>query len=167
MIRIGLISDTHACLHPRVLNFLQDCDQIWHAGDVGSVESLESLAQFKPLIAVYGNVDDYKTRRTLVEYRYFMCEECKVMMTHIGGYPGKYAKGITTLLKEKKPDIFVTGHSHILKVMYDNKYNLLYMNPGSAGQSGFHKNITALRFIIDKKECKGLEVLDIERAKKV
>ncbi|MEG1572812.1 MAG: metallophosphoesterase family protein [Bacteroidales bacterium] len=167
MVRIGLISDTHACIHPRVFNFLKDCDQIWHAGDLGNMETLETLAQFKPTIAVYGNVDDYKTRRTLPEYRYFMCEDCKVMMTHIGGYPGKYAKGISALIKEKRPDLFITGHSHILKVMYDAKNQLLYMNPGAAGQSGFHKNITALRFEIDKKECKNLEVLDIERAKKI
>ncbi|MEG1717739.1 MAG: metallophosphoesterase family protein, partial [Bacteroidales bacterium] len=96
MIKVGIISDTHACIHPRVLKFLEDCDQIWHAGDIGNMETLETLARFKPLISVYGNIDDYNIRAILPEYRYFMCEDCKVMLTHIGGYPGKYHPGIQT-----------------------------------------------------------------------
>ncbi|MEG1498147.1 MAG: metallophosphoesterase family protein [Bacteroidales bacterium] len=164
MIKVGIISDTHACIHPRVLNFLEDCDQIWHAGDIGNMETLETLARFKPLISVYGNIDDYNIRAILPEYRYFMCEDCKVMLTHIGGYPGKYHPGIQALLNLHKPDLFVCGHSHILKVMQDKKHSLMFMNPGAAGQSGFHRSITALRLKISQKELSDLEVLDIARS---
>ncbi len=163
MTRIGLLSDTHASMHPRVFEFFKDVDQIWHAGDFGNMETLEQLAQFKPLVAVFGNIDDHHIRAYTSEYKYFTCEEAKVAMTHIGGYPGHYPHHIKQMLALKKPDIFVCGHSHILRVMHDKKYNLMYLNPGAAGNHGFHKNITCIRFSIEGKTLKDMEVLDIQR----
>lgn len=160
---IGVLSDTHACTHPKVFDFFQTCDQLWHAGDIGNMETLTQLAEFKPVVAVYGNIDDTKIRATVPEFQYFMCEECKVMMTHISGYPGRYEKGIPSLLSAKKPTILVGGHSHILRVKYDEKYDVLYINPGAAGKSGFHSVITAVRFEIEGKDIRNMEVLHIER----
>lgn len=160
---IGIISDTHGYLHPKVLDFLKDCDQIWHAGDIGNIQTLDKLCELKPFIGVYGNIDDCRLRNRLGEFKCFMCEDLKVMLTHIGGYPSRYSVGISNIIKEKKPDLFVCGHSHILRVMRDNKHNLMYINPGAAGNVGLHKNITALRLRIEGKRLFDLEVLDIER----
>lgn len=163
MTRIGLLSDTHGYLNPKILNFFENTDQIWHCGDIGSLDVLDNLRLFKPLRCVYGNIDDKKIRQVCKELEVFQCEEMKVFLTHIGGYPGKYPPNIRTLLTEHKPEIFACGHSHILKVMYDPKHNLLFMNPGAAGNTGFHQVITAIRFEIHQKECRNLEVLNIER----
>lgn len=163
MQRIGIISDTHSSVIKNVQDFLLPCDEIWHAGDVGGEPTLNEWARFKPMIAVYGNIDDHNLRSILPEFQYFTCQDCRVMITHIGGYPGHYAAGIEKLIRAYKPDIVVCGHSHILKVMRDQKNNLMYFNPGSAGNSGFHKSITALRLKIDGKNLKDLEVLDIAR----
>jgi putative phosphoesterase len=146
-----------------VFEFLKDCDQIWHAGDIGNFATLQKIAQFKPTIAVFGNCDDAEVMRHAKKYEFFKCENKTVMMTHIGGYPGRYAEQIQQILREKKPDIFVTGHSHILKVIFDKKHNLLFMNPGAAGQFGPHKSITCLRFRIDGDRIFDMEILDIER----
>ncbi|MDR2907643.1 MAG: metallophosphatase family protein, partial [Bacteroidales bacterium] len=150
MTRVGVLSDTHSTTHERVFEFLKDCDQLWHAGDIGNLETLDKIAQFKPTIAVFGNCDGAEIIQKTQKYAYFTCENKKVMMTHIGGYPGRYPAHIEQILREKKPDIFVAGHSHILKVIYDKKHQFLFLNPGAAGQFGFHKSITALRFCIDQ-----------------
>ncbi len=164
---IGLISDTHSSIHPSVISFLQQCDEIWHAGDIGDVETAKSIASIKPLKAVYGNIDGQDIRSFYPHYQDFFCEEVKVLMIHIGGYPGRYSKEAKELIKELKPALFISGHSHILKVMNDQKNNLLHINPGAAGKSGFHKFITAIKFIVDGSDIKDLEVLEIERENKV
>ncbi len=164
MKKIGLISDTHGYIHPRLFDFFKDTDQIWHAGDIGDIETLDKLKRFKPLIAVYGNIDNQKIRLETKEFQIFSCEEVKVFMTHIGGYPKHYAKGIKNLLIEHQPQLFISGHSHILKVINDTDLKLLHMNPGSAGKSGFHKHITMMRFQIDGNQIKDLEIFEVKRA---
>ena len=161
MTRIGLISDTHSYLDPKVCKYFKECDEIWHAGDIGNAEVTDQLETFKPLRAVYGNIDGGILRKAFPQDLFFKCEEVPVFMTHIGGYPNRYAKGIIEKLKELKPKIFICGHSHILKVMYDKKYNLLHINPGAAGKSGFHKVKTVIRFTIDGKDIKDLEVVEL------
>ncbi|PLX05545.1 MAG: YfcE family phosphodiesterase, partial [Marinilabiliales bacterium] len=133
MTRIGLLSDTHSYLHPKIFSFFKDCDEIWHAGDIGNIETADQLKSFKPLRAVYGNIDGGHLR-LLPETEIFFCEDVKVMMTHIGGYPGRYAKGISQKIKEENPKLFISGHSHILKIINDYRYNLLHINPGAAGK---------------------------------
>ena len=163
MIRIGLLSDTHGSLHPRVFEFFKDCDEIWHAGDIGSMDVADKLSKFKSLRAVYGNIDGIAIRQSFPEMLIFTVESVKVLMTHIGGYPGHYQPGIRDLLLKERPKIFICGHSHILKVKYDEKYQVLHINPGAAGNSGLHKSITMVRFVIDRDQIKDLEVLDIPR----
>lgn len=155
MKRIGLLSDTHGWLNPKVFDFFKDCDEIWHVAD--------SLLAFKPLRAVYGNIDDHKIRLMFNWINIFTIENVKVMMTHIGGYPGHYEPGIKELIIKEKPNIFISGHSHILKVMNDKELNLLHINPGAAGNSGFHKIITMLRFQIDGSDIKNMELYEKRR----
>ena len=163
MKRIGLLSDTHGYLDEALLKHLQECDEIWHAGDIGNISTLDRLKEFKTVKAVYGNIDGQDIRVVCPEVQIFMCEEVKVLMTHIGGYPKRYAPGIKSLLLKHKPKLFISGHSHILKVMNDQNLKILHMNPGAAGNSGFHKHITMLRFTIDKDIIKDLEVFDLKR----
>ena len=163
MLRIGLLSDTHSSVHPRIFDFFAGCDEIWHAGDIGNVETADKLAEFKPLKAVYGNIDGAELRNMFPRNQVFTCEGVKVLMTHIGGYPGKYEKEARLMIETEKPGIFVSGHSHILKVMYDKKHELLHINPGAAGNSGFHHVITCVRFVIDGKDIRSLEVFEKER----
>lgn len=163
MKRIGLLSDTHSWIYPGIFNFFKECDEIWHAGDIGSQTSFEILNNFKPLKAVYGNIDGQDIRMSCPEIQSFYCEDVKVLMKHIGGYPGHYDKSIQALINIEKPDLFISGHSHILKVIYDDKKRLLHMNPGAAGKSGLHKVITCIRFLIDGKQIKDLEILENER----
>ena len=163
MKRIGLLSDTHGWLNPKVFDFFKDCDEIWHVGDIGSTEVPDSLLAFKPLRAVYGNIDDHKIRLMFNWINIFTIENVKVMMTHIGGYPGHYEPGIKELIIKEKPNIFISGHSHILKVMNDKELNLLHINPGAAGNSGFHKIITMLRFQIDGSDIKNMELYEKRR----
>ena len=163
MKKIGLLSDTHGWLNPAVFEFFKDCDEIWHAGDIGSADVADALSAFKPLKAVYGNIDDQKIRLMFPKINIFTVENVKVMMTHIGGYPGRYEPGIKELIIKEKPNIFISGHSHILKVMRDNNYDLLHINPGAAGNSGFHKIITMVRFQIDGNEIKKMEVYEKTR----
>ena len=163
MKRIGLLSDTHGWLNPKVFDFFKDCDEIWHVGDIGSTDVARCLSSFKPLKAVYGNIDDYRIRQMFPKIQIFTVENVKVMMTHIGGYPGHYEPGIKELIIKEKPNIFISGHSHILKVMNDKELNLLHINPGAAGNSGFHKVITMLRFQIDGSDIKNMELYEKRR----
>jgi putative phosphoesterase len=161
--RIGLLSDTHGFLEPKVLGFFKDCDEVWHAGDIGNVETAVQLEEFKPLKAVFGNIDGTDIRHRYKQSEIFRCEETLVFMTHIGGYPGHYERNILPLLSEMKPGIFICGHSHILRVMQDKKFNLLFLNPGAAGNSGFHAVKTALRFEIAGKDIRNMEVFEMKR----
>lgn len=160
MLRIGLLSDTHSFINPRIPEFFSSCDEIWHAGDIGNIETADKLAAFKPLKAVYGNIDGTDVRIAYSKNLIFNCEDIKVFMTHIGGYPGRYEKEARQLIESEKPKLFICGHSHILKVLYDKKYELLHINPGAAGNSGFHHVITCVRFVIDGKDIRALEVFE-------
>lgn len=161
--KIGLLSDTHSVLHPKVFEHFKNCDEIWHAGDIGTVEVIDKLAAFKPLKAVYGNIDNHKIRAICPKDLRFECEGVKVWITHIGGYPYRYTKNIREELDKNSPDLFICGHSHILKVMYDKNREILHMNPGAAGNYGIHKVITMLRFDIEQGEVKNLEVIEFNR----
>lgn len=163
MIRIGILSDTHSFIHPRTYEFFKNCQEIWHAGDIGDFQSAEELTRFKPLKAVFGNIDGGDLRKIFPRDQVFFAEKVKVVMTHIGGYPGHYNNAARELIKNEKPQLFVTGHSHILKVVFDKKYQLLYINPGAAGKYGFHTSITMVRFIIDGDKMVDLEILDIPK----
>ncbi len=163
MIKIGLLSDTHGFLHPKIFDFFKDCDELWHAGDIGSLLVSEKLSEFKHLRAVYGNIDDNNIRSIFSENLIFICEDVKVFITHIGGYPGNYSHKAKEIIISEKPDLFISGHSHILKVMFDQKYKLLHINPGAAGKSGFHQIITLLRFTIEAKEIKDLEIMELKK----
>lgn len=163
MTRIGLLSDTHGSVNPRILDFFSDCDEIWHAGDIGNVATSEKLVAFKPFKAVYGNIDGTELRISYPKNQLFNCEDVKVLITHIGGYPGRYEKEARQLIESEKPGIFISGHSHILKVIYDKKHKLLHINPGAAGNSGFHHVITCVRFVIDGKDIQNLEVFEKQR----
>ncbi|HLN53070.1 MAG TPA: metallophosphoesterase family protein [Lentimicrobium sp.] len=160
---IGLISDTHSFLHPSVMEYLSKCDEIWHAGDIGDIETAKALASLKSFRAVYGNIDDGVVRSFYPLYQDFFCEDIRVLILHIGGYPGKYNKQAKELINELKPGLFISGHSHILKVINDPKNNLLHLNPGAAGKSGFHNLITAMKFVVDGKNIRDLEILEIDK----
>ena len=161
--KIGVLSDTHSSLHPQLADFFAPCDQIWHAGDIGSIDVLDTLKQWKSVQAVYGNIDGTSIRKELQEHLFFEVSGLPVLMMHIGGYPPRYNAQSNDLIEQYKPDIFVCGHSHILKVMYDNPHKLLYINPGAAGNYGFHKAITFLRFDIENKRPANLEVFHQDR----
>ena len=163
MKKIGLLSDTHGWLNPAVFEFFKDCDEIWHVGDIGGADVADTLSSFKPLRAVYGNIDDQKIRLMFPKINIFTVENVKVMMTHIGGYPNHYEPGIKELIIKEKPNIFISGHSHILKVMNDHSLNLLHINPGAAGNSGFHRIITMVRFQIDGNRIEKMEVYEKAR----
>ena len=158
MKKIGLISDTHGCFDEKLRNFLAETDEIWHAGDIGTIELSDQIAAFKPLNAVRGNADGGPLRIVWPEFSLFECEEVRVLITHIGGYPGHYDKRAWGHIITDHPDLFIAGHSHILRVQFDKKNNLLYLNPGAAGSYGFHRVRTALRFEIDGKDIRNLEV---------
>ncbi|MEI9942944.1 MAG: metallophosphoesterase family protein [Chitinophagaceae bacterium] len=161
MTRIGLISDTHGFLDEQVFKYFEACNEIWHAGDFGSLELAEKLSSFKPLKGVYGNIDSPETRNIYPEDIFFQCEDVKVFMTHIGGYPPKYNSRTKPLIKKLKPKLFICGHSHILKVMYDKDLECLHMNPGAAGKQGYHIVRTLLRFVIDGQDIKDCEVIEL------
>jgi len=163
MKKIGLISDTHAVLDPKVLEFLKESDEIWHAGDWGDIELYDDLSKIAPVRGVYGNVDGPINTSILPENQIFTVEKVKVVITHIGGYPGRYEARLRQILLKEKPQLYICGHSHILKVIYDKKYELLHINPGAAGHSGFHKVITAVRFQINGDKIENLEVFELPR----
>jgi uncharacterized protein len=161
MQRIALLSDTHNYLDPKIFKYFESCHQIWHAGDIGTISILDELQKIKPVIAVYGNIDGQDVRKVYAKNERWMCEGVDVLMTHIGGYPNNYSPDALALIKQKPPQLFICGHSHILKVMYDKKYNLLHINPGAAGIHGFHKVKTMVRFTIDGDKIKDLEVVEL------
>jgi putative phosphoesterase len=161
MVKIGLLSDTHSHLDPKIFEYFQEVDEIWHAGDIGSIEVTDQLKKFKPLRAVYGNIDDHILRREFPEFNRFTIENVEVLLTHIGGKPGKYAKPALDALQEKAPKLFICGHSHILLVKMDPKFNMLWMNPGACGIKGFHQVKTLLRFQIDGDKIQNLEAIEI------
>jgi uncharacterized protein len=159
--RIGLISDTHNYLDEAVFRHFEACDEIWHGGDFGTVEIADRLKAVKPLKGVYGNIDGYDVRSVYPLKLSWTCEKVNVYMTHIGGYPGRYAPGVKQELVSSGARLFICGHSHILKVMYDDKIGCLHMNPGAAGKQGWHQVRTVLRFTIDGADIKDLEVIEL------
>lgn len=161
MTRIGLIADTHHYLDEKVFTYFKDCDEIWHAGDFGKIDLADQLHHFKPLKGVYGNIDGYDIRSSYPKMLEWMCEGIKVLMTHIGGYPPRYTPFIKKEIHVRKPQLFISGHSHILKVKYDNELNCLHMNPGAAGIQGWHQIRTLIRFCIDNTEIKNCEVIEL------
>jgi uncharacterized protein len=162
-ITIGCLSDTHGFYDERLTVFLEACNEIWHAGDIGSMEVAEKLSAISPLRAVHGNIDNYGIRSVYPASHRFQCEKVDVWITHIGGYPGKYDHSVKELLISSPPGLFICGHSHILKVMNDDKLGLLHINPGAAGRSGIHKVQTAVRFMIEGKRISRLEILELKR----
>ena len=158
---IGLISDTHGFLDDSVFKHFENCDEIWHAGDFGTLDLAEKLKAFKPLRGVYGNIDGQDIRSQYPEHLRFNCEELNVWMTHIGGYPGKYSPGIREEIYRNPPGLFISGHSHILKVIFDKKISCLHLNPGAAGKQGWQKVRTLLRFSISLEKIHNLDVIEL------
>jgi uncharacterized protein len=159
--RIGLISDTHNYLDPSVAQHFNLCDEIWHAGDFGSSEIADQLKQLKPLKGVYGNIDGYDIRSEFPLSLQWTCEQVSIFMIHIGGYPGRYAPGVKQQLQQTGARMFISGHSHILKIQYDEAINCLHINPGAAGNQGWHKMKTLVRFTIDGSNIKDCEVIEL------
>jgi phosphoesterase, MJ0936 family len=160
MKQIGLLSDTHGHLDSIALKHLSDCDEIWHAGDIGNIETAETLDQIAPLVAVHGNIDGQEVRSQYPKHNRFTCENVDVWMTHIGGYSKKYDLNVKPEIYNNPPQLFISGHSHILKVIFDKELNLLHINPGAAGLQGFHKVQTLVKFTIDGKDIKDLQVVE-------
>ena len=163
MKKIILLSDTHNSLDKRFTKHFQNADEIWHAGDIGDIKIIDQLRMYSKVRAVWGNIDNHIIRSEFKENLFFKCEGMKVMMTHIGGYPGRYSKKIISIIEQANPDIFISGHSHILKVIYDKKNNLLHMNPGAMGDYGIHKVKTILSFIIEDEKVKNLNIIEFPR----
>jgi len=159
--KIGLLSDTHGYLDESVFKHFEKCDEIWHAGDFGSIAVIDTLEAFKPLKGVYGNIDDKEIRMRYPENLRFDCEKIDVWMTHIGGYPGKYNSLVKPEIYNNPPKLFITGHSHILKVQFDPKIQCLHLNPGAAGKQGWHKVRTLMRFDINEDKIENLEVIEL------
>lgn len=166
--KIGLLSDTHGTLDPKIFDHFRQCDEVWHAGDIGSAEVADALEQFKPLRAVFGNVDDKPLQHRFPEDLFFDCGGLSVWITHIGGTPPRYNPRIREILADRVPDIFVCGHSHILRVSKDSTYaGMLYLNPGAAGNHGFHHIKTIIRFDINDKEVSNMEVIELGKRGKI
>ena len=161
MVRIGLLSDTHHYLHPDLPRLFKDCDEIWHAGDIGTLATIQAIEAIKPVRAVYGNADGQDLRKVFPLEAVFWVEGVKVLLLHIGGYPPRYNPHARALIALHQPRLVIAGHSHILKVMFDPAQQCLYMNPGACGKQGFHVKKTILRFSIDKEEIKDLEVVEL------
>ncbi|MEZ4778365.1 MAG: metallophosphoesterase family protein [Flavobacteriaceae bacterium] len=160
MKKILLLSDTHSYIDEKILRYAAQADEVWHAGDIGDLAVTDAIQKVKPLKAVYGNIDDAKARKEFPLDNRFFCEGVEVWMTHIGGYPGRYDRRIFAEITKNPPKLFISGHSHILKVMPDKKLRLLHMNPGAAGKHGFQKVRTMLRFEIEGVDIKNLEVIE-------
>ena len=163
MTGIGILSDTHGFVEPRLFDFFASCDLLFHAGDIGNRETADELSAFKPLVAVYGNIDGTDIRAAYPEIQRVSCEEVDILMTHIGGYPGRYNPKIYPILQKYPPKLFIAGHSHILKVMNDTTLNFLHINPGAMGNSGIHFVKTAVRLVVDGANMKNLEILELPR----
>ena len=161
MTRILLLSDTHGHMDDGILKYARKADEIWHAGDIGGLGVADALAALKPLRAVYGNIDNHHIQQEFPLDQRFYCEGVEVWMTHIGGYPGKYNMRVRDIIREKPPKLFICGHSHILKVMWDKKLGLLHMNPGACGRLGIHQVRTMLQFVIEGEDIKNLEVIEL------
>ena len=161
MKNILLISDTHSHLDDTLLKHIDAADEIWHAGDIGNVKLTDTIKKLKPLRAVYGNIDDHELRKEFPKNLIFTCEDVKVFITHICGQPTSYLKEVKDILNAEKPKLFICGHSHILKVMYQKQYDVLHMNPGACGVHGFHQIKTVLRFVIDKDQIKDLAIIEL------
>ena len=161
MKNILLISDTHSYLDPALIKHIEAADEVWHAGDIGTVTLTDTIKKIKPLRAVYGNIDDANLRKEFPKNLIFTCEDVKVFITHICGQPTNYTKEVKEIIEAEKPKLFICGHSHILKVMYQKQYDVLHMNPGACGIHGFHHIKTVLRFVIDKAEIKDLAVIEL------
>jgi uncharacterized protein len=159
--KVGLMSDTHGFLDKRVLEHFKNVDEIWHAGDIGTEGVADALEKFKPLKAVYGNIDNQAIRERFPENLYFTTEGVRVWMTHIGGYPGKYPARIKSVLMKGETDLFICGHSHILKIISDKTHNLLHINPGACGNEGFHKIKTLVRFEINNGKIENMEIVEL------
>lgn len=159
--KILLLSDTHSHIDDTILKYVQQADEVWHAGDIGNLMVTDSIKKLKPLKAVFGNIDDDKARLEFPLHNRFFCENVDVWITHIGGYPGRYNRNVINELETNPPKLFICGHSHILKVIFDKKNNFLHMNPGAVGKSGFHEIRTMLRFVIDGDKIKDLEIIEI------
>jgi len=163
MKKILLLSDTHSYIGSDITKYVQQADEVWHAGDIGRLKVTDEIKKMKPLRAVYGNIDDDKIRKEFPEHNRFKCEDVDVWITHIGGYPNRYDIRVREEIKRNPPKLFICGHSHILKVMSDKKLDLLHMNPGAVGKHGFHKVRTMLRFVIEGNNIKDLEVIEFSR----
>lgn len=163
MTKILLLSDTHSYIDDAVLKYVKQADEVWHAGDIGALKVTDAIKKIKPLRGVYGNIDDAKIRLEFPEHNRFMCENVDVWITHIGGYPPKYNNRVIENIKLNPPKLYISGHSHILKVMPDKKLNLIHMNPGAVGKHGFHKTRTMLRFTIDDIKIDNLEVIEFNK----
>ena len=162
-LKILLLSDSHGFIDEKILNYCKDADEVWHAGDIGSLEVTNQIQEVSLLRAVYGNIDNKDIRSEFPLDNKFMAENVGVWMTHIGGYPGRYERYVKPDIFTNSPDLFISGHSHILKIIYDKKLDFLHMNPGAAGYNGFHKVCTALRFTVDGKDIRDLEIWEIPR----
>ncbi|GMN10796.1 metallophosphoesterase family protein [Croceitalea sp. MTPC9] len=161
MTKILLLSDTHGYLDNAIIKYVRQADEIWHAGDIGSLDVTDSMKSLKPVRGVYGNIDDHVIQKEFPEHNRFFCEGVDVWITHIGGYPTKYNVRVREEIKRNPPKLFICGHSHILKVMHDKRYDLLHMNPGACGKHGFHQVRTMLRFVIDGEKISDLEVIEL------
>lgn len=162
MKRIGIISDTHSCWDDRFVEYFKDCDEVWHAGDIGWIDVIERLAAVVPMVrAVHGNIDHGEVRRSCPEFLEFETEGVRVLLTHIGGYPGRYAPGIKQKLKASCPTLMVCGHSHILKVIYDKELGVLHINPGAAGHQGWHRKRTLIRLELESGTPQNLEIIEL------
>tara|TARA_B100001093_G_scaffold353231_1_gene337700 strand:- start:15 stop:509 length:495 start_codon:yes stop_codon:yes gene_type:complete len=161
MKKILVISDTHGYIDDRILHYAKNSDEVWHAGDIGDFSVVDQLSSVSKIKAVFGNIDDHNIRKVCPEKNIFICDELKVYIVHIGGYPGSYNKKIKNELIDIRPDIFISGHSHILKIQNDKKNNILHLNPGAAGKIGFHSVRTMIRFEINEKKINNLEVIQL------
>lgn len=161
MTKILLLSDSHSYIDDRILEYASQADEIWHCGDFGSLDVIELLEKVKPMKGVYGNIDNSKIQAEFPEVNRFFCEKLEVLMIHIGGYPGRYTPLTKKEIAEHPPKLFISGHSHILKAMYDEKNKLLHLNPGACGKQGWHKVRTMMRFVVDGEEIRDLEVIEL------
>lgn len=164
MKKILLLSDTHSFIDEQIFKFVRQADEVWHAGDIGDLQVTDQIKAIKPLRAVYGNIDDANARMSFALDEKFTVENVSVWITHIGGYPNKYNLRIREEIQKNPPKIFISGHSHILKVQYDQKLNLLHLNPGAAGKHGFHQIRTMLRFELENGEIKNLEIIELAQS---
>ncbi len=163
MKKICIISDSHSYIDDNIVNYIKKSDEVWHAGDIGNLDVCTKIKAHTFLRAVYGNIDDYKIRMEYPEFNFFQCEDLKILITHIGGFPGNYTKKGLELIIKHKPDIFICGHSHILKVLKDKKFNLIHINPGAIGKHGFHQVRTMLTLEIESKKISNMNVIEFKR----